>query len=199
MSKKRVERLQIMLNDAELAAIDDWRFKQRMPSRAAAVRAMIHIALARHPSEDKNRIENPSEVSSKDVGVLEADESVKKALGTADGRAILLVECDDLIREGLIKVARNLGLTVEQTACSASEIEDALNDCKPELALVGSMESLDQYRHADHLLKSARVPCVFCFWQDPDPEIISFFNKSVVVQPPNLLEELERALAQFLN
>ena len=33
----RGERLQIMLTDEELDAVDDWRFKTRMPSRAAAV------------------------------------------------------------------------------------------------------------------------------------------------------------------
>jgi len=36
----RVERLQIMLTDEELAAIDDWRFERRMPTRAAAVREL---------------------------------------------------------------------------------------------------------------------------------------------------------------
>jgi hypothetical protein len=34
----RPERLQIMLNEDELAALDDWRFAQRMPSLAAAIR-----------------------------------------------------------------------------------------------------------------------------------------------------------------
>jgi hypothetical protein len=34
----RGERLQIMLDEAELRAVDDWRFERRMPSRAAAVR-----------------------------------------------------------------------------------------------------------------------------------------------------------------
>ena len=29
----RVERLQIMLKEEELAVIDDWRFERRMPSR----------------------------------------------------------------------------------------------------------------------------------------------------------------------
>lgn len=37
----RETRLQIMLNNEELAAIDDWRFKQRMPSRAAAIRELF--------------------------------------------------------------------------------------------------------------------------------------------------------------
>ena len=41
----RGTRLQIMLDDEELAAIDDWRFRQRMPSRAAAIRHLLNIAL----------------------------------------------------------------------------------------------------------------------------------------------------------
>lgn len=40
-NSKRTERLQIMLNDQELTAIDDWRFKFRLPSRAAAIRDLI--------------------------------------------------------------------------------------------------------------------------------------------------------------
>lgn len=41
----RETRLQIMLTDAELAAIDDWRFKHRMPSRAAAIRQLLQVGL----------------------------------------------------------------------------------------------------------------------------------------------------------
>lgn len=41
----RETRLQIMLDDSELAAIDDWHFKQRMPSRAAAIRHLLQIGL----------------------------------------------------------------------------------------------------------------------------------------------------------
>jgi len=32
----RGERLQIMLSDDELSALDDWRFNKRMPSRASS-------------------------------------------------------------------------------------------------------------------------------------------------------------------
>jgi anti-sigma factor RsiW len=42
----RAERLQIMLTDGELAALDDWRFARRMPSRAAAVRELLRLGLA---------------------------------------------------------------------------------------------------------------------------------------------------------
>ena len=44
--RQRGERLQIMLNDEELVALDDFRFKRRMPSRAAAVRELLKRGLA---------------------------------------------------------------------------------------------------------------------------------------------------------
>ena len=43
---QRGERLQIMLDDAELKALDDFRFANRMPSRAAAVRELLRRGLA---------------------------------------------------------------------------------------------------------------------------------------------------------
>jgi hypothetical protein len=45
-AKMRAERLQIMLDGPELAAVDDFRFKRRMPSRAAAVRELLKRGLA---------------------------------------------------------------------------------------------------------------------------------------------------------
>lgn len=43
---ERPERLQIMLSQNELRALDDWRFDKRMPSRAAAVRELLRRGLA---------------------------------------------------------------------------------------------------------------------------------------------------------
>jgi hypothetical protein len=43
---QRGERLQIMLDDSELKALDDFRFNNRMPSRAAAVRELLRRGLA---------------------------------------------------------------------------------------------------------------------------------------------------------
>ncbi len=42
----REQRLQIMLTEEELVAIDDWRFTRRMPTRAAAVRELLKRGLA---------------------------------------------------------------------------------------------------------------------------------------------------------
>ena len=46
MARDRVIRLQIMLDHEEIAAIEDWRFNRRMPSRASAVRELLRRGLA---------------------------------------------------------------------------------------------------------------------------------------------------------
>jgi len=62
----RPERLQIMLTEEELAAVDDWRFKRRMPSRAAAVRELLKRGLV---AEGFNVAEKSTK--SRDFGLLE--------------------------------------------------------------------------------------------------------------------------------
>jgi hypothetical protein len=64
----RGERLQIMLSPKELAAVDDFRFKKRMPSRAAAVRELFRLGLASagHAQDSDGR-------KSSDFGVLGED------------------------------------------------------------------------------------------------------------------------------
>jgi hypothetical protein len=46
MNDMRGERLQVMLSPEELSALDDFRFKHRMPTRAAAVRELLRLGLA---------------------------------------------------------------------------------------------------------------------------------------------------------
>ncbi len=45
MKREREERLQIMLTMDELRAVDDFRYRTRMPSRAAAVRELLNRGL----------------------------------------------------------------------------------------------------------------------------------------------------------
>jgi hypothetical protein len=64
----RGERLQIMLTEGELTALDDWRFSRRMPSRAAAVRELLKRGLA----AEGVGIAEPG-AKSKDYGVVAAN------------------------------------------------------------------------------------------------------------------------------
>ena len=68
----RGERLQIMLTDDELKAVDDWRFKTRMPSRAAAVRELLKRGLVAEGFDLANRA-----TKSKDFGVVSEKPSAK--------------------------------------------------------------------------------------------------------------------------
>jgi hypothetical protein len=66
---KRSDRLQLMLTGDELAALDDWRFKARMPSRSAAVRELLRRGLAAEGYFHRAR---PSSVSG-NFGVLDPE------------------------------------------------------------------------------------------------------------------------------
>ena len=50
--KPREHRIPIMFSDSELAAIDDWRFANRIATRADAVRRLIQIGLTLSSSSD---------------------------------------------------------------------------------------------------------------------------------------------------
>ena len=62
----RETRIQIMLDEDELSAIDDWRFKRRMPSRAAAIRELLRRGLAAELGADTDRT-----LRSEDFGVID--------------------------------------------------------------------------------------------------------------------------------
>jgi hypothetical protein len=66
----REQRLQIMLTQEELAAIDDWRFECRMPTRAAAVRELLKRGLAAEGFNSAGAGER-----SQDFGVLAGSET----------------------------------------------------------------------------------------------------------------------------
>lgn len=65
MPTNRQERLQVMLDPQELRAIDDFRFKNRLPTRAAAVRELLKRGL-----QSVNCGEALDGSRSKDFGVL---------------------------------------------------------------------------------------------------------------------------------
>jgi hypothetical protein len=66
----RGERLQVMLTPDELSALDDFRFKSRMPSRASAVRELLKRGLA---AEGFLKADHGSK--SGDFGVIRTDQS----------------------------------------------------------------------------------------------------------------------------
>jgi hypothetical protein len=64
MNELRAERLQVMLSPQELSALDDFRFRHRMPTRAAAVRELLRLGLA------SNGVDGGAGVKSSEYGVF---------------------------------------------------------------------------------------------------------------------------------
>ena len=69
----RGERLQIMLAEDELQALDDFRFRHRMPSRAAAVRHILKQGLAANQTVSAGAGEK-----SADFGVIDLRSSARR-------------------------------------------------------------------------------------------------------------------------
>jgi hypothetical protein len=72
-NRVRGERLQIMLSPEELVALDDFRFKNRMPSRASAIREILRRGLG--VSSDQGA---RAGVKSSDFGVLATKSTGKR-------------------------------------------------------------------------------------------------------------------------
>lgn len=51
-ARERTERLQVVLSTEELAAVEEFRFENRLPSRAAAVRELMRRGLLPAPGAD---------------------------------------------------------------------------------------------------------------------------------------------------
>ncbi|MEA2875948.1 MAG: hypothetical protein QOF14_1144 [Hyphomicrobiales bacterium] len=78
----RGERLQIMLSPEELNVLDDFRFKVRMPSRAAAVRELLKRGLAA-----EGYVSAAYGAKSADYGVISKADGANADGANADGKA----------------------------------------------------------------------------------------------------------------
>lgn len=87
--EKRGERLQLMLTAEEISAVDEWRFDNRMPSRSAAVRALMKLGFDASAPLAENA-EDVMGVSSGDIGVLDVDDRLEEALsGRMSGQVLI--------------------------------------------------------------------------------------------------------------
>lgn len=73
---ERPERLQVMLNADELVALENFRYENRMPSRAAAVRELLRRGLAA-----EGYLSAAAGTKSSDFGVLEPKPGDEGAVG----------------------------------------------------------------------------------------------------------------------
>lgn len=98
MPDKRVNKIQIMLGDDELGALDDWRFEAKMPSRSAAVRGLLRIGLKLDLTA-ADFVSDPSRVGSQDIGVIGEGEVEPVALANASNALPINDETAEVARQ----------------------------------------------------------------------------------------------------
>ncbi len=194
MPNKRTDKIQILVDDEELEAIDEWRFEHHMPSRSAAVRALLHVALkSRGPKSVR-----PSVVlTSRDVGVVESSPELQAALGTGARKKILLVEDEYLIAAGLGSIVEELGYDVVGPVSETRQALELIDRSTPDAAVLDIDLGKETSLGLAEILMRRRIPLVFCTGVNVDlPESL----RSVpVVTKPHVREEIGAVMRSLIN
>jgi CheY-like chemotaxis protein len=191
---RRTEKLQIMLDDAELEAIDAWRFENYMPSRAAAVRALLHVALKGRGAKSTRPA---SVVASRDIGVVESSPEMQTALGTGARKKVLLVEDEYLIAAGLELIVEELGYEVLGPVNGCEEARALLDREQPHAAVLdfalGNKTSLE----LAELLMQRKIPIMFC--TGVNPNLPDEMRSVPVVSKPHIEAEMAAVLSGLIG
>lgn len=109
MSGKRTSRIQLMFDDEELSALDEWRFNMRMPSRAAAMRALMRFGL-KLDVEASDLNTDPATVASNKIGVVGGLDLDPAGGRRDDNDRVISDRTLELVRE----LAEKLGVTPDE-------------------------------------------------------------------------------------
>lgn len=112
MVGKRAERLQVMLTHDEVRAVEEWRFRQMMPSRSAAVRALMKRGLDHRIGADERDAVLEGRMSSGDIGVVGGSDGDAEPAGLQPRVDVLVHAGDLLAARGLASIAEAGGFAV---------------------------------------------------------------------------------------
>lgn len=129
-TEKRADRLQLMLTHEEIDLVDDWRFRHRMPSRSAAVRALLRLAFE---TDQSGRADDAMHgVSSGEIGILSTNRVVDRTLGLAGKRRPLLILGDDpILAHAARSLLTELDLPMDGPFDTAEAVRAALRAARP--------------------------------------------------------------------
>ena len=155
MSAKRAERLQVMLTIDEVRLVEEWRFEHRMPSRSAAVRALMNLGLQAHAAVNEAALLEGS-VSSRDVGVAENGSLVGSV---EDRRGVLVLAGDELAGHGLGRVVEWAGYRVVGPVRTLAEADRLAATERFAAAVLDGRAGNGIVSAVTDWLTSQRVPC----------------------------------------
>lgn len=189
MSAKRAERLQVMLTIDEVRRVEEWRYEHRMPSRSAAVRALMNLGLRAHAAVNESALLEGS-VASRDVGVVDNGSLVD----TAEGRPAVLVVAEEYLEaQGISRVLEHAGYRVIGPARSLEEANGLAGGSRLAAAVLDARPGGEAGAVADWLARQ-RVP----FVRVADDEQTAPARGAPTVNRRNAGENLARAIADLI-
>ena len=199
MAQKRAERLQIMLTLEEVKKVEEWRFENRMPSRSAAVRALMNLGLNSDVVLDRPALSEGA-ISSSDVGILE-NESVETLAPEAsqDRPDVLVVEKDFLVSRGMKDLLDAGGINVIGPVPGWKEARPHLNSADLAAAVIGEPDSNDELRQIVERLSARGVPFLFCLAREPKACLPRSLWSAPVVSRTSARETLVAAIRKLLR
>lgn len=193
MSAKRAERLQVMLTIDEVRRVEEWRYENRMPSRSAAVRALMNLGLRAHAPVDQAALLERS-VSSQDVGVTENGPLVDSP---EDGRAILVVAGDSLVGQGLGRLLEQAGFRLVGPVRGRDEALTLASESSVAGAVIDATSGAEALGEIADGLAAKAIP--FAFVNGDQQERLPVRHQAVeVISRANASEKLGRVLARLI-
>jgi hypothetical protein len=193
--EKRATRLQVMLTQAEIKAVESWRFENRMPSRSAAARALMNLGLASGLSSQTRDAVLRGDLASSDVGVVDAGDD-----GRHTGEHVLVADSDALAGRGICWLLREAGYHPLGPAASVQEINSFIERMPTPSAVVTEM-ALGTATVADvaDVLGARSIPFIVCTSRPDRSRLPHAIHRIPVVAKPDATNLLPGALSALLH
>ncbi|WP_174149727.1 hypothetical protein [Leisingera sp. ANG59] len=193
---KRAERLQLMLTNDEIELVDNWRFENKMPSRSAAVRALLRLAFEADELSGGTDERGAVGVSSADVGILDTDERVDRLVSIEQAEASILIAGTDLLAGHAAKsILADAGFYAVGPITAAENVQDT--GAVAALLIAGhSQQSLGEIARN---VRALEVPVLVVMDGDTAEELPAGFDDSPVISYLSMPEALQEALRKLLS
>jgi hypothetical protein len=201
---KRADRLQLMLTHDEILLVDHWRFDHRMPSRSAAVRALLRLGI------DNSRAmagtgDIPLGVASADVGILSTDRKVDRAIGVLARQSPILIAGNDmLVAHAASSLLAGLGVPLEGPHEDPDAIQRALQEGRPRAAVIALDPLAKDLEKLIDVLAPFEVSTVVLAPEatqggDPPTDLGLALGHPVIVRIPDVLDTLVGIVRAMLD
>ena len=199
MGGKRAERLQVMLTIDEVRKVEEWRFEHRMPSRSAAVRALMNLGLHVKAPQVNESAMLEGAVSSRDAGVVENGSFLTGSETAADGPAVLVMAGDYLVGQGIRRLLDEAGFRVVGPAAGPGEARSLAKSAAPAAAVIDAAAHDGSAAATADYLAERGVPFLFLIADGPETSLPEQHRSAPVASREQAASDLAACVSGLLR